>query len=70
MTNTAPIIGYIVVSKRDRGDGGFDYIDVSPLYTDWDDAKVNHVWWRRKAEKHPGRYRDTEFIIAEVRGNA
>ncbi|MBM4509365.1 hypothetical protein GS421_07630 [Rhodococcus hoagii] len=29
MTITAPIIGYIVVSKRARGDGGFGFIDVS-----------------------------------------
>ncbi|MBM4553981.1 hypothetical protein GS466_24895 [Rhodococcus hoagii] len=70
MTSTAPIIGYIVVSKQARGDGGFDYMDVSPLCVDWEDAKVNLVWWRKKAQKHPGRYRDTEFIIAEVRGNA
>ncbi|MBM4553971.1 hypothetical protein GS466_02325 [Rhodococcus hoagii] len=45
-------------------------MDVSPLCVDWEDAKVNLVWWRKKAQKHPGRYRDTEFIIAEVRGNA
>ncbi|WP_275792647.1 hypothetical protein [Prescottella equi] len=70
MTSTAPIIGYIVVSKRARGGGGFDYIDVSPLYAKREDAKVNLVWWCMKARKHPGRYRDAVFIIAEVRGNA
>ncbi|NKR60234.1 hypothetical protein GS474_16005 [Rhodococcus hoagii] len=70
MTNTAPIIGYIVVSKRARGDGGFDYIDVSPLYPPGGHAELNRQRWLEKAKKHPGRYRDTEFIIAEVRGNA
>ncbi|NKR90569.1 hypothetical protein GS483_00305 [Rhodococcus hoagii] len=67
---TAPIIGYIVVSKRDRGDGGFDYIDVSPLCADREDARKNRDGWLRTAKTRPGRYRDTEFIIAEVRGNA
>ncbi|MBM4603166.1 hypothetical protein GS575_09480 [Rhodococcus hoagii] len=74
MTNTAPIIGYIVVSKQARGDGGFDYIDVSPLYTDQKDAReraeTSRKEWIEFAKKHPIRYRDTEFIIAEVRGNA
>lgn len=70
MTSTAPIIGYIVVSKRARGDGGFDYIDVSPLYTEREDAKTSLDGWLVMARKHPGRYRDTVFIIAEVRGNA
>ncbi|MBM4487433.1 hypothetical protein GS445_06565 [Rhodococcus hoagii] len=70
MTSTAPIIGYIVVSKRSRGDGGFDYIDVSPFFSVRERAESNRDWWLAKAEKHPGRYRDTEFIIAEVRGNA
>lgn len=70
MTNTAPIIGYIVVSKQAREDGGFDYIDVSPLYTDQKDARENRDGWLRTARTSPGRYRDAEFIIAEVRGNA
>ncbi|MBM4722548.1 hypothetical protein GS439_06850 [Rhodococcus hoagii] len=70
MTSTAPIIGYIVVSKRSRGDGGFDYIDVSPFYVDRKRAKTNLDGWLDMAKKRPGRYRDTEFIIAEVRGNA
>lgn len=70
MTSTAPIIGYIVVSKLARGDGGFDYIDVSPLCMDRVRAESDLDGWRDKAQKHPGRYRDTEFIIAEVRGNA
>ncbi len=70
MTNTAPIIGYIVVSKRVRENGGFDYIDVSPLCTDREQAKTNRDGWLDKAKKHPGRYRDTEFIIAAVRGGA
>ncbi|NKS12571.1 hypothetical protein GS580_16665 [Rhodococcus hoagii] len=67
---TAPIIGYIVVSKRDRGDGGFDYTDVSPLWPDRERAESSRKVWLTKAQKYPGRYRDTEFIIAEVRGNA
>ncbi|NKR48782.1 hypothetical protein GS545_05990 [Rhodococcus hoagii] len=70
MTNTAPIIGYIVVSKRARGDGGFDYIDVSPFFMDRERAEGNYNYWLTKAKKHPVRYRYTEFIIAEVRGNA
>ncbi|MBM4686467.1 hypothetical protein GS532_22645 [Rhodococcus hoagii] len=70
MTNTAPIIGYIVISKQARGDGGFDYIDVSPFFVDRVRAESNRDWWLAKAEKHPGRYRDAVFIIAEVRGNA
>ena len=70
MTSTAPIIGYIVVSKRARGDGGFDYIDVSPLSTDRVLTESDLDGWLKQAKKHPGRYRDTEFIIAEVRGNA
>ncbi|NKS17332.1 hypothetical protein GS490_13480 [Rhodococcus hoagii] len=67
---TNPIIGYIVVSKRDRGDGGFDYIDVSTLRADRVRAEGDLDGWLEKAKKHPHRYRDTEFIIAEVRGNA
>ncbi|NKS77987.1 hypothetical protein GS539_19385 [Rhodococcus hoagii] len=70
MTTTAPIIGYIVVSKRARGDGGFDYIDVSQFHVDQERAEVSRNYWLAKAKKHPVRYRDTEFIIAEVRGNA
>ncbi|MBM4489386.1 hypothetical protein GS905_11785 [Rhodococcus hoagii] len=70
MTSTAPIIGYIVVSKLARGDGGFDYIDVSPFYVDRKRAKTNLDGWLDMAKEHPARYRDTEFIIAEVRGNA
>ncbi|MCA1008983.1 hypothetical protein LCL87_25005 [Rhodococcus hoagii] len=70
MTNTAPIIGYIVVSKLARGDGGFGYIDVSPLCTERTHAEINRDGWLEMAKKHPVRYRDTEFIIAEVRGNA
>ncbi|AEV51964.1 hypothetical protein [Prescottella equi] len=70
MTNTAPIIGYIVVSKRSRGDGGFGFIDVSPLCTERAHAEINRNGWLERATECPGRYRDTEFIIAEVRGNA
>ncbi|NKT97296.1 hypothetical protein MWT96_20365 [Prescottella equi] len=70
MTNTAPIIGYIVVSKRARGDGGFDYIDVSKLSPHREGAEGSRREWLEMAKKYPGRYRDTEFIIAEVRGNA
>ncbi|NKZ63007.1 hypothetical protein GTG23_07050 [Rhodococcus hoagii] len=70
MTTTAPIIGYIVVSKRALRYGGFDYIDVSPLIPDRERAKTSRKEWNEFAKKHPGRYRDTEFIIAEVRGNA
>ncbi|MBM4549472.1 hypothetical protein GS445_07235 [Rhodococcus hoagii] len=70
MTNTAPIIGYIVVSKQAREDGGFDYMDVSPFYVDRKRAETNRDGWLDMAKKRPGRYRDTEFIIAEVRGNA
>ncbi|MBM4548719.1 hypothetical protein GS445_03030 [Rhodococcus hoagii] len=74
MTNTAPIIGYIVVSKRAREDGGFDYIDVSPLYTDQKDAReraeASRKEWIEFAKKYPLRYRNAEFVIAEVRGNA
>ena len=70
MTSTAPIIGYIVVSKRAREDGGFDYIDVSPLWPHRESAEGSRREWLEMAKKHPARYRDTEFIIAEVRGNA
>ncbi|MBM4542728.1 hypothetical protein GS463_27520 [Rhodococcus hoagii] len=70
MTSTAPIIGYIVVSKLARGDGGFDYIDVSPFFVDRERAEGNHNYWLEKAKDRPARYRDTVFIIAEVRGNA
>lgn len=70
LTSTAPIIGYIVVSKQAREDGGFDYIDVSPLWRDRERAESSRNVWLAKAKSHPGRYRDTEFIIAEVRGNA
>lgn len=70
MTSTAPIIGYIVLAKRDRGDGGFDYIDVSPFFSVREHAESNRDWWLAKAKKRPVRYRDAEFIIAEVRGNA
>ncbi len=52
------------------GDGGFDYIDVSPFYVDRKRAKTNLDGWLDMAKEHPARYRDTEFIIAEVRGNA
>ncbi|MBM4497549.1 hypothetical protein MWT96_20725 [Prescottella equi] len=70
MTSTAPIIGYIVISKQAWEDGGFDYIDVSPFFVDRERAEGNHNYWLEKAKKHPGRYQDTVFIIAEVRGNA
>lgn len=70
MTSTAPIIGYIVISKQAREDGGFDYIDVSPFYVDRKRAKTNLDGWLDMAKHRPARYRDTVFIIAEVRGNA
>ncbi|NKR52963.1 hypothetical protein GS481_02385 [Rhodococcus hoagii] len=70
MTSTAPIIGYIVLAKRDRGDGDHDYIDVSPWCVDRERAENSRRGWLAKAQKHPRRYRDTEFIIAEVRGDA
>ncbi|NKS42283.1 hypothetical protein GS496_17175 [Rhodococcus hoagii] len=70
MTNTAPIIGYIVVSKWVMEDGGVGYIDVSSLWPHRESAEGSRREWLEMAKKHPGRYQDTEFIIAEVRGNA
>ncbi|NKV28171.1 hypothetical protein GS921_00345 [Rhodococcus hoagii] len=68
MTTTTPIIGYIVISKRAQEDGGC--IDVSPFFVDRERAETSHKEWLEFAKKYPRRYRDTEFIIAEVRGNA
>lgn len=67
MTNTAPIIGYIVLAKQAREDGGFDYLQAGGVCTDRVRAESDLDGWLDKAKKHPARYRGIEHIIAEVR---
>ncbi|ASN72001.1 hypothetical protein 7S2_8 [uncultured Caudovirales phage] len=67
MTHPDPIIGYIVLAKQAREDGGYDYLQAGGMWTDRERAQVGLAKCRQDAKKHPARYRNIEHIIAEVR---
>lgn len=67
MTNPNPIIGYIVLAKQTRADGGFDYLQAGGMWTDKSRAEDALDEWHAEAKKRPARYRNIEHIIGEIR---